>query len=337
MATLFQRGNSWYLNLSENGRRVVRSLGPNEYLARLRLAEVQANIERGKAGFPVVERKRLGQLLEEFLRDQSNGKAPKTIVRYKGMARLALDFFGPDAEVDAPALRRYITHRLAEGVKARTVNIELTFLRTVHGPRGTHPFRGVDNLPERDSKDVRFLTADEAARLLEAAAGGPHRDQWEDFADYVAAYLYTGVRLAELAALTWADITPAGIRVTNLKTFGRRRGDKFRVVPIHPDLAPILARRRKQRPALPIPFPQHHPNSLRRAIVRAAERAGIAPGVGVHTLRHTFAAHLVSGGVSLYIVSRLLGHSSQETTRIYAHLTPETYGAAVGMLRYGRE
>lgn len=59
MATIFRRGNSWYLNLSEHGKRTVRSLGPNERLARLRLAEVESNIERGKAGFPVIEQKTL--------------------------------------------------------------------------------------------------------------------------------------------------------------------------------------------------------------------------------------------------------------------------------------
>lgn len=332
MATIFQRGNSWYLNISEGGRRVVRSLGPNEALARTRLGEVKANIERGKAGFPIIEQKALGRRLDDFLRDQVSGKAPRTVVRYKGMARAALEYFGADAHVDAGGLRRYIAHRIAAGAKSKTINNELIFLRTVHGPRGTHPFKEVGNLPVRDAKDVRFLTAAEAARLLEACSSGPNRDAWPDLADYVAAYLHTGMRLAELGALTWADVGKDSIRVTNLKTYGRRRGDKYRLVPIHPAIVPILARRRKAK--LPAPFPPHRPNSLLRAIVRAAERAGIAPGVGVHTLRHTFAAHLAQAGVDLRHIGALLGHASIATTMIYAHLSPASLGRAVGLISY---
>jgi integrase len=334
MATIFQRGRSWYLNISQNGKRTVRSLGTDERLAGLRLAEVQINIERGKAGFPQIEEKTLSQLLDEFILANSAGKAPKTVVRYRGMAAHALAFFGPDARVDGAGLRRYIAHRQEQGVRSKTINNELIFLRTVHGARGTHPFRGVSNLPVRDSKDVRFLTADEAARLLAACSSGINREGWPDLADYVAAYLYTGMRLGELGAVTWSDVGAGGIRVTNLKTFGRRRGDKYRLVPVHPALAPILARRRKASPALPCPFPARQQNSTLRAIVRAADRAGLAPGVGVHTLRHTFAAHLVQRGVSLYVVSKLLGHSSQETTRIYAHLSVGSLESAVGLLSF---
>lgn len=332
MATIYQRGNSWYLNVFIDGKPVRRSLGENEELARLRLSEIESDRQRGKAGFPALARKRtLAQRLEEFLRDNVTGRAPGTVVRYREMAAHFLKFFGPDVDVDVAGLRRYIDHRLLK-VRSKTVNNELIFLRMVYGPKGTHPFKAIPNLPTRDSKDLRVLDPDEAARLLAACATGQHRDSWPDLGDYVAAYLYTGVRLGELFALKWTDVLPEAIRVTNLKTFGKRRGDKHRLVPIHPELAPILARRRKAR--TPVPFPAHHHNSLRTAVQRAAARAGIEPGVGVHTLRHTFAGTLVSSGVDLYTVSKLLGHSSQETTRIYAHLSPAHLAGTVGRISY---
>jgi site-specific recombinase XerD len=64
-----------------------------------------------------------------------------------------------------------------------------------------------------------------------------------------------------------------------------------------------------------------------------AEKAGLE-GVGVHTLRHTFASHLVMAGVDLATVQKLLGHSSITTTMIYAHLAPDHLRAAVEKLSF---
>jgi len=59
---------------------------------------------------------------------------------------------------------------------------------------------------------------------------------------------------------------------------------------------------------------------------------GLGKGYSFHCLRHTFALHLVQRGVSIYVVSKLLGHASPKTTEIYAHLAPETYHDAVNLL-----
>ena len=61
---------------------------------------------------------------------------------------------------------------------------------------------------------------------------------------------------------------------------------------------------------------------------KAYEKAEIE-GATVHTLRHTFASHLVMQGVDLYTVSKLLGHSEIQTTQIYAHLAPDHLRAAI--------
>ena len=61
-------------------------------------------------------------------------------------------------------------------------------------------------------------------------------------------------------------------------------------------------------------------------------KAGFDPIYTFHSTRHTFASHLVQKGVSLYIVSKLLGHSDIKTTEIYAHLSPETYQDVVRLL-----
>lgn len=328
MPTLYKRGKSWYLNVSVNGRPVRRSLGTNERLARLRLAEVQAEVERGRAGFPVERPIALRDRISAWLETHKANVAESTHLRCTQYADRALELLNGDRALTAADLERYKARRLEAGVKAKTVNNELAFLKQVHnadGP-GTNPFRSVRKLKIRDKKPPRWLTAEEIARLLAAAT--PRA------VPYLLGYLYTGARREELTKVQWHDYDKRRqvVRLFAPKTAGS--GVDSRDVPVHAKLRAVLESQEAAGLSRPWPPPVDE-HRLRTWVVKAAARAKIAPRVTLHDLRHTFASHLVQAGVSLAVVRYLLGHRSITTTMIYSHLAPTDHARAVGLLDFG--
>lgn len=140
----------------------------------------------------------------------------------------------------------------------------------------------------------------------------------------------SGMRVSELMSLNVDDVNIAGGEV---RCFGK--GRKERIIPIYPqaaksvedyirDARPRLLRRREEK-AL---FLNRRGERLTRQgfwqiLKQYARLAGITIPVTPHTLRHSFATHMLSGGADLRAVQELLGHANISTTQIYTHLTSE--------------
>jgi site-specific recombinase XerD len=184
-----------------------------------------------------------------------------------------------------------------------------------------NPIRGIKHyrLPHNPP---RFLTDDEVKRILKAAAR-------TDLGALVATAIYTGMRKSELFNLEWTDIDfPAGtITVRNKEGF-TTKSKRFRIIPIHTALRRILwPLRAKEGRCFDV-------TNDRRVFRRIVRKAKIQGDIGLHTLRHTFASHLIMNGVDIVTVSKLLGHSSISTTMIYSHLTGDHIKTAVGKLKF---
>lgn len=139
----------------------------------------------------------------------------------------------------------------------------------------------------------------------------------------------TGARISEVLALVVDDIaeTRDFIKVTG-------KGDKQRIVPVGGAAQRALeAYLVRARPALSMGkthavFLNKRGGALSRQsawtiIKDAAARAGIDKDISPHTMRHSFATHLLEGGADVRTVQELLGHASVTTTQIYTHVTPE--------------
>ncbi len=140
----------------------------------------------------------------------------------------------------------------------------------------------------------------------------------------------TGMRVSELMGLNLGDVNP---QEGYVRCFGK--GGKERIIPIHPQSAqglsdyleegrPSLVRRQEEK-AL---FLNRRGERLTRQgfwqILKGhAKAVELGPHVTPHTLRHSFATHMLSGGADLRSVQELLGHANISTTQVYTHLTSE--------------
>lgn len=176
----------------------------------------------------------------------------------------------------------------------------------------------------------RALGVDEVHRLLEA----PDRDDVVGLRDAVLLeVLYgTGARVSEVCALDVDDATTALSRPEpELRLFGK--GSKERVVPLGSFARDAIdAYLVRSRPALlkgrasPALLLNQQGRRLSRqsawsVIVRAAGAAGLSDDISPHSLRHSFATHLLDGGADVRVVQELLGHASVATTQIYTLVT----------------
>ena len=215
--------------------------------------------------------------------------------------------------------------RYAASTVARVVGtVRLLHRFLVDEGLGTHdPARDVSG-PRPPRTLPATLTAAQVERLL-AAPSGDDALALRDRAMLELLYA-AGLRISELVSLDVDDVDPveATVRCT-----GKR--DKQRIVPVgEPALAAVEAWRVRGRPSLGPQGPALLLNARGRRLTRQggwqivtrhAEAVGLSDEVSPHTLRHSFATHLLDGGADIRVVQELLGHASVTTTQIYTHLS----------------
>lgn len=238
----------------------------------------------------------------------------------------------PDAVTPAD-LRAWVFALKEDGLAASSIRRAQSAVRTYYGfllAEGvvdTDPTERLES-PSLGRRLPECLSHDEVTRLLDAA-DPDHALFWRDRA--VLELLYaTGMRVSELSELPLSAVDHDEGFVT---VFGK--GSKERLVPVGEPALRALARYLQEvRPKLDRGkgggrvFLNARGTPLTRMAVwtlvrKAARRAGIRRKVSPHTLRHTFATHLLEGGADLVAVQELLGHADISTTQIYTHVDRE--------------
>ncbi len=257
---------------------------------------------------------------------------------------------------DRVSLRAYLAE-LSEGHARTTVAQRLAAIRSFHrwarrtGLAASDPWAALAS-PRRPRRLPAVLARDEVERLLDAAAAEPvasgaraddgartaltalrHALALRDVALVETAYA-AGLRISELAAarLGSLDLARGEIRVA-----GKGRKERVSLLgrPARAALARYLADGRPvllaQGDADPrradAVFVNHRgaplgARGIRYRLHRAGVRAGLPDDASPHTLRHSFATHLLDGGADLRVVQELLGHADLATTQVYTHVAP---------------
>ncbi|MEX0687479.1 MAG: tyrosine recombinase XerC [Pirellulales bacterium] len=277
--------------------------------------------------------------IDRFLRYlvAERGASPLTIKSYREDLLQVEEFLRSaachrPAEATSPILRRFASGLHAAGYASSTVARKLASLRSFYafGQREgwvrTNPAKPLRS-PRRSRKLPKFLTGDEIARLLAAprpdAAGGV-RDR------AILELMYSaGVRVRELVSLDDGDLD---LRNGTARVRGKGRRERLGVVGSHARRALrawLTARPNTVAGRAPTGRPLFT-NKLGgrlsvRGIARLLEKhlavAGLAGRASPHTLRHSFATHLLDAGADIRSVQELLGHKSLVTTQIYTHVT----------------
>ena len=171
-----------------------------------------------------------------------------------------------------------------------------------------------EKLPLAKSKQKLpvVLSRSEIQRLFEVTTNIKHKV-------VLALLYYAGLRLSEVRNLRWQDIDFER-EVIHLKT---AKGEKERVIFLHKNLEKLLDMYGIRRSGLILTSERgrkYNERTIQQIVKNAARKAGIRKKVTPHTLRHSFATHLLEAGADIRYIQQLLGHKSLRTTQIYTHI-----------------
>ncbi len=279
--------------------------------------------------------------IESFISSlkEERNLSPYTTKNYKIDLKQLLNYlsskgslFLTPSRIDHEVARRFLIYLEKQRYSRRSLARKIAACRSLfkylvrEGEAKVNPFKLIST-PKLKKKLPNFLYMDEINRLLEKPSPSSPRGL-RDRAILELLYA-TGIRISELIKLTTSDVdlTEGEARVLG-------KGRKERIVLLGSEaikaLKKYLAQGRRPLNKLgrkPLFISRQgsplSERSVQRMISHYSRKAGIGRRVTPHTLRHTFATHLLEGGADLRSVQELLGHGSLSTTQMYTHITKE--------------
>ena len=271
--------------------------------------------------------------IEKFLRylDIERNASPHTLLNYRlDLLQCRAFLQQPWESVNHLAIRRYLAHLKQASLAKRTVARRLASLRSFFrflcrdGLLKDNPAVAVST-PKLERRLPNFLTEPEVSKLLETP---PDTGAWPLRDRAILETLYsTGIRVSELVGISMDELDMIG---GSIRVMGK--GKRERLAPIGDRALQAIQAYLRQRPPAMAASRALFVNqrggrlsarSVQRLLGKWIKQASIAQHVSPHTLRHSFATHLLNRGADLRSVQELLGHLHLSTTQIYTHVTTD--------------
>lgn len=244
------------------------------------------------------------------------------------------------SQVDRLALRGFLGHLTRQGLSkrsiARTLSAVRTFFRYLHREElvEANPARAVGS-PKLDRYLPAYLDRGQMGRLFEAAETRAREGRFADVRNLAILELFysTGIRLSELRGINRGDLDLVAQQVKV-----RGKGRKERIIPVgdHAQLAlrnyeskrdelvrQVRVRADRSAFFLSTRGSRLTARAIQLVVTKLLELVEPDAGLSTHSLRHSFATHLLDAGADLRAVQELLGHASISTTQIYTHTSVE--------------
>lgn len=272
----------------------------------------------------------------QYLKQEKN-VSEHTRRNYLSDLEQLFDFLGEKrlAEVDHKLLRDFVARLLKSKTRKSSIARKLSAIRTFfkylnrEGIVTTNPARLVAT-PRQEKRLPVVITVDDAQRLMDAPEPRTSRDSACELRDKaILETLYsTGIRVSELIGMNRDDISPASEGSSAGLIRIRGKGRKERIVPVgqrslHAIELYLKAQKKGKDSQAVFKGPAGNrltARTVQRILEKYRKKLGLLQKASPHTLRHTFATHMLESGADLRAIQEMLGHASLSTTQRYTHL-----------------
>ena len=265
--------------------------------------------------------------------NRNNGDAKQDVVATLGAATVT----GAMLVMDVNGIRKFLEHLSQQNYSPATMARKIATLRSFHrwlekrSLITTNPMLMI-RTPKQSKRLPKAIDVEQVEKLL-SAPDDTNLLGARDRAILETLYS-TGIRVSELVGINRGDIDDPGAAL-----IVRGKGRKERIVPLGSHAmaalrhyagvldAELVRNGQSPDPIAPLFINKHggrlSTRSVRRKVSKYLAQAGLDPNISPHTLRHSFATHLLDNGADLRSVQELLGHQSLSTTQVYTHLTTQ--------------
>lgn len=336
---LFQRGKkgTYWVDFCTSGIRVRRSLKTSDRDEATRRAAILISRAAKEEWEPLPTAVLVTAFFSDYLKYSETNKRHQSFLRDKITIECHfLPFLGSESVVWLGALKAKTVEEYKISrrrvVSPRTVSRELETIKHALGLAvewgylAKNPAAGVKKFRVPKDQTPIYWSSDQVERILAGARDGP---PWLYFMILTATH--TGLRRAELCHLSWDDVVWAGhyiqVRASSnfhTKTYRSRQVPMSSFLETELDLWHGIGSEKGLNG--PYVFGNHHRDEryATKVLRDLLKQKNLwRPGVGWHSFRHTFATRLAMGNCPMHVVASYLGHSTERTTELYAHVVPD--------------